>query len=239
MQASEIITRAARLLGLSSADVLADAALLDEFLGYANDAVRSIERHGPWRWLMAEAAITTTSGVETIDLPADFAALQVGSDIFAADGNWGRLCLVEPLHMLHLRSQTPSSGRPAYYSPIFEPNELLWRLQLWPKPDAAIGLRVPYRRRVAAMADTTERPQIPEELHELAAIGAAAEAEEQREKVQAGSQRAKFAGMLAQAWTEHSTPVTDQRPIRLSRIGDERSLADRFRDQPITINVTS
>lgn len=235
MQVSDIIRRAAGLLGIEYADVLADAGLLVDFIGYVNDALKTIEDRGDWRWLMVEADIASTANRDWLVLPEDFKALQVQHQVFYIDQTYYFPRAVSPEELGRLRSVSTAAGRPYYYSPIFEPALQQWRLIFWPAPEAVITFRVPYRRLIKRVVEIGEIPQLPIDMHTTLLLGTMAEAEEQRERVPAGSQRAKFMAMLESDWKNGSSPLRDHRPGTLRRLDEATRRHEQYGGQISTI----
>jgi hypothetical protein len=235
-----ILERMSRFLSLEYSDVISDAPTLSEFLGYINTAYQTVAKYGMWRWLMTQANVQTVAGQDYVYLPDDFVAWQIGNKPRYSDGIWYYPELVAPDQMTALRAYGSQGTRPTYYQHNYEPNEDLWKMELWPTPQEQLTLVIPYERRLLELVNLDERPKLPGQMHETLIIGCLGEAEEQRDAAATGSQKGKFLSMLARDWAQYGDPQRDAGRLKLRSLDDQRRIAEDWpAAQRLTlINVT-
>lgn len=198
MTVDALMTAAGAMLGYSASDVTRGGAVADLFLGFVNSAQRELERARDWAFLYARTTVTTAVDSQTVDLPADFASLRMDFDPYYADALGYRLRRASGEFLVQARAGgAVSSDRPTHYDLQYAPTEDLWRLDLWPTPDAALGLIVDYKRRLDDVTAGDAVPAIPTRLHDLLQTLVMCIAEEQLERAPRGSQRDKYERDLA------------------------------------------
>lgn len=229
MQVSEIVARVGRHLSVGYETILGDAGLLADFLGYCTDAQSTILGRGDWQFLFAETDLMLTPGVDRILLPPDLAALQPAADPFYIHGGRTRPQYIGINEMLHKRSELLSSaGWPIFWTLLYNAAEHSWLMLLWPTPGEAVPLRFPYRRQPPPLVDLGQTPDLPEPMHRTLLYGAMAEAQEQYEGIETGSQRAKFVAALEQDWAIYGSIERNHRPMQLRSPESAARAADVF-----------
>jgi hypothetical protein len=223
----DILSPILRRLGYEQADVDADAALRYDLIECVNAALQTLVAYGDWEFLFPRETIITIANVETVDLPADFAAMAPADNPYFSPSTAGMLRAAAGDEMSSLRLSGGAAGRPVRYQPMWSAVARLWQLSLWPIPNAAYSIVIPYVRKIAPLTELDQSPPIPDELHQTLRTGTMAEAED---TFGANAiSREKFAAQLAADWARYGSPHRGQRTGTLSKFGtDEDDLPFDF-----------
>lgn len=218
MNTQQIIQFAARSLAIDPATVFDGGERLDEWLRYINCAIAEVEGAGRWSFTTTSADIETEADEPLLALPTDFAAF-LHSNPLSYRNTREKLAIVDgeawAAETAGLADQT---GRPRIAQITFDATTLTYQLRLFPTPDAAYEIHVPYERSLTRAAALGDVPGLPTALHELLAIGTAAIASEHIAGMPVGTWRPKFSAALAQAWQRFGTVIRDQQNLRLRQM---------------------
>lgn len=121
---------------------------------WLNTAQRKAVQESEFRTQEEAKAFTTTSGDNTLELPADFCRW---IDLYDTGTNW-------PLTALEKREYDAleaSSGRPTLYTVVGD------QITLWPTPDGSYPLSLRYWRLPQDMVADGDEPEIPVQYHEV------------------------------------------------------------------------
>jgi hypothetical protein len=221
---------AARAVGLDLTDATADElALLAEI---PNDAVDQVALARPWPRLVKALEISLSPGDESAALPADFQTLAAGANLnFGAGIGYAPPGVSDYDLILTARALSESSGPPRQWA-LGPTDDAGYRtIEFYPAADAAYTLVSSYRRRVAALAATTDTPDLPTALWAAVetATRMAARTEFNQEIPVTWEQR--LARQIAEAWAilcvEASAPRTlvSLRGLQRAEPGVRRDLA--------------
>lgn len=209
MIAQELVYAAADSLNIarSSISETGDPGLAD-FLGWVNDGLAEVQRRGQWAWLRARATLTTTAGVETLSLPTDFSAF-LADDLQAYYSTAAyTLCYRTPEEISALRaSGTQTAGQPVWWCDHFDSATLRHQMSFWPRPESALSIVVPYRRRIPKLTSMADTVAVPPEMDTVCRLAAMCWADESHAKVPASVHRGKFEAALEAAWAEHGSII--------------------------------
>lgn len=98
----------------------------------------------PWVFKENSTTVSTTNGQETIDLPDDFAGLLSVRERETDDGRKLIKLSKSEYDRLVPYSADISNNTPAYYKLYYNSDDGVWKLALYPTPDAAIDLYINY-----------------------------------------------------------------------------------------------
>lgn len=221
-----ILTYAARAVALDPSVVIDGADVQSEFTGYANLAMREIERAHRWPWLRSNGALVTVASTATVDMPADFRTLvDAAKPRYGTRGQGLPFEAVPNSRLDALRAVDPAAGgQPYLYAFVWNSTNKRQAMDLWPTPDAVYDLVVPYVRRSADLAALADVPQFPEHIQDLLPLATAALAQESRNALEAGAERGKFMAALQQEILTSGEPVRGQERTRLRQLCGEPAI---------------
>lgn len=240
MTVDDIILQQAGLLSLDPADITGDPEKLAQFIGYQNQALAEIERAQDWPWLYSRATVDTIAGQDEVSLPADFVKW-LPDDVPYLAGQVGlfEYASREKISRLRAVSSTPMSSRPFAWNMAYNAAARRWQMTLWPRPSDVYTITIPYRRRIPRLAAVSDIPSLPDEFHEVLALGACAYTEELEERMDEGTKRAPFNAGLQQLWAEFGSPITTQSRGRLASLQDDDADGPDPGDGPLVLHVTA
>lgn len=101
---------------------------------------------GAYNWAFREIhdTITTTESSETVDLPSDFVGIVSLREHTSSSGYMLRHVGADEYDRTIPDSTALNEGTPKMYKVYYDDNEGVWRVALYPTPDAAITLYLSY-----------------------------------------------------------------------------------------------
>ncbi len=236
MTVQDLLSPVIRKLGYQQSDIDADAALAYDLIECVNDAVQAMLRVGDWAWLTGRETLITVADQETVNLPETFAALAPSDKPYFTGGVAGCFSAASGDELSALRMGGSTTGQPLKYQLVWSDAERLWQFSMWPTPNAAYSLVVPYVRRIPRVDDFGASPAIPDYLHPTLRLGAMAEAEEVfgREP----QTREKFLQALMGDWARYGSPDRGQRSGVMRGFGDPLDELPMDLDAPLVVRVT-
>mgnify|MGYP000951979417 CR=1 FL=1 len=98
----------------------------------------------PWAFKERHDTVTTTAATETVDLPSDFEGIVSLVERTSDDGRRLQKLSPDEYDRLIPYSADLSNDTPAYFKVYFDKADDVWKLALYPTPDAAISLHLTY-----------------------------------------------------------------------------------------------
>lgn len=144
---------------------------------YINHAYKRFARRLGFTATEARATVTTTSGVDTYDVPPDFQLFAGGRPVWLSG---------EPLEHTdrqELEDRGAATGAKATSFAFYED-----KVVLWPVPTDEFELTMYYRAGPTSMTDDLDEPIIPEDTHEILVLYARGRLYQDEDDYDAGAQ---------------------------------------------------
>lgn len=143
---------------------------------FLNRAQQRIARRIGMAATEALATVTTQPGVNTYDVPVDFAQLRGDEPIIDSEGR-----PLEQVDVGDMLTATNVSGEPRYFSYTGK------QIRFYPTPAAAATFTMIYRAFAPRMVEDDAEPVIPEDYHELLVLYAKGRLYQEEDDQAAGS----------------------------------------------------
>jgi hypothetical protein len=180
--------------------------------GILNQGLRYVAAQTDFRELFTAYDFSTSVGVATYALPADFARLY---GLTTVDGNQDTIPLFQEV-IMDFQTRPDASGQPSQYTVIGN------NLHLWPTPDAAYSMKLRYYKLPALLTEPNDEPEIPSEYHHLLVSYALWHCYERENDYQSAQyHKARFDEDLMKARGEVQYDTDDY--TQFKRVGDNRT----------------